>query len=82
MALVPGVYNLDTNENLIEYLTGIGLPADKAKEYNSVVSPLTVKVEGNKITLSRQVQGDTVFTLGEEFDDKMPTGHVLKVRDF
>lgn len=60
-------------------LLNLGLPEDKAKQFNSVVSPLVVKVDGQQITLSRQVQGDTVFTLGQEFEDKMPTGHVLKV---
>lgn len=61
------------------FLLKLGLPEDKAKQFNSVVSPLVVKVDGQQITLSRQVQGDTVFTLGQEFEDKMPTGHVLKV---
>ncbi|GLV32459.1 hypothetical protein CBL_00831 [Carabus blaptoides fortunei] len=78
MALLPGTFNLEKNENFVEYLTGIGLPEDKAKQFNLVVSPLVVKVDGQKITLCRQVQGDTEFTLGQEFEEKMPTGHVLK----
>lgn len=64
-------------ENIHFYF--IGLPADKAEEFNKVIGSLTVTVDGQKITLSRQVQGDTVFTLGVEFEEKMPTGHTLKV---
>lgn len=60
----------------------VGLPEEAAKKFNALSPGLEFVVQGNKYTIktdSGVKNTATAFTLGEEFDDAMPTGDILKV---
>ncbi|XP_022904934.1 fatty acid binding protein 1-A, liver-like [Onthophagus taurus] len=81
MALIPGKYKLENNENFVAFLTSLGVPADNAQYADKLRPHLTVNVSGDKIELvsdSGVKNTTTTFIIGQECDDPLPTEHIAK----
>ncbi|CAH0561083.1 unnamed protein product [Brassicogethes aeneus] len=81
MVQIAGKYKLEKNENLVAYLTGLGIPEDKAKIADSVKPEVEIIIEGDNITITSNSgigNSSSKFVVGKEVDDPMPMGVVLK----
>ncbi|KAK3596538.1 hypothetical protein CHS0354_013222 [Potamilus streckersoni] len=77
---LAGVWVLQTNENLDEYLKEIGVGFVLRKLAAAASSTMTITIEGEKIRIVTKGAKDTeaFFALGEEFDNTDPQDNPVK----
>ncbi|KAK9720950.1 hypothetical protein QE152_g21801 [Popillia japonica] len=76
MVQISGKYELQSNENFVAYLKGLGseISDDLAKTIDALKPILEVSVDGNSISLITNVGSSSSFTLGKEFEDEILSG--------
>ncbi|XP_076245301.1 fatty acid-binding protein-like [Calliopsis andreniformis] len=81
MTSIVGNYQHDRNENLDEYFKAIGVPYIPRKMMGMSSPRLEISNDDNKWTIrtiSMMRTVELIFTLGEEYEEHMPTGITLK----
>ncbi|KAG7307479.1 hypothetical protein JYU34_007678 [Plutella xylostella] len=75
MPSIPGKYQHFKNEDIDDYFSAVGVPY-LARKMMSMSSPLMeISLDGDKMTIKSTSMMRTIestFTLGEEYDEKMP----------
>ncbi|XP_006610492.1 sodium/calcium exchanger regulatory protein 1-like [Apis laboriosa] len=81
MTSIVGTYQHESNENLDEYFKAVGVPYIPRKLMCMSSPRLEISNDDDKwtirtITMIRMAE--VTFTLGEEYEEYMPTGVILK----
>ncbi|GJQ69339.1 putative lipid binding protein [Trypoxylus dichotomus] len=80
MVEIAGKYQLQSNENLVEYLKGLDsfigseVTDELANTIDALRPTLDVSVDGDKISLVSNAGSSASFTLGVPFEDEILTG--------
>ncbi|XP_049888259.1 fatty acid-binding protein type 3-like [Pectinophora gossypiella] len=82
MPSIAGKYQHYKNENVDEYFIAVGVPY-MARKMMAMSSPLMeIHLDGNKMTIKSTSMVRTTeytFTLGEEYEEKMPESTIKSV---
>ncbi|KAI4457516.1 fatty acid binding protein [Holotrichia oblita] len=80
MVQISGKYELQSNENFVAYLKGLGseVSDELAKTIDALKPVLEVTVDGNNFSLITNVGSSSNFTLGTEFEDEILSGVKVK----
>ncbi|KAK1119261.1 hypothetical protein K0M31_013450 [Melipona bicolor] len=81
MTSIVGTYQHESNENLDEYFKAVGVPYIPRKMMCMSSPRLEISNDGDKWTIRTITMirtAEVTFTLGEEYEEHMPAGVVLK----
>ncbi|XP_043505735.1 sodium/calcium exchanger regulatory protein 1-like [Polistes fuscatus] len=81
MAPIVGTYQHERNENIDEYFKDLGVPYIARKMMGLASPRMEISNEGEKWsirTVSMMRTLELVFVLGEEYEETLPSGEILK----
>ncbi|XP_015179646.1 PREDICTED: fatty acid-binding protein 12-like [Polistes dominula] len=81
MAPIVGTYQHERNENIDEYFKDLGVPYIARKMMGLASPRMEISNEGEKWTIrtvSMMRTIELIFVLGEEYEETLPSGEILK----